>query len=331
MSTKAAVLEMLERNRDEFISGEQLGHMLNISRVAINKAIKELRQEGYGISASTNKGYQLCEGNDIISAEGIRAELSDIECTPDIRVYKTVDSTNLVAKQWAHDGAQEVSVVIANEQTAGRGRMGRSFYSPANSGIYMSIILRPNLPAQTGVLITSLIAVTVCEAIERVHGISPQIKWVNDIYINGKKVCGISTEAVTDFVSGNIEHLVLGIGINISTSMFPHELADIACSLQSAEPGVKPGKITRNALIAEILRRLSGYAERLRSREFLSEYKRRSVVLGKEIRFMLQNNEITGRAIDIDDNGGLVVQLTGEADKVITLSTGEISIRGDFH
>lgn len=325
MSTKNTILEMLERNRDINISGEQLASSLNISRTAVHKAIKELREDGYIINAITNKGYKLSQQNDIISSEGIRVFLNKRIYIPNIFVYKSVPSTNQIAKQLALDGAKNGTIVIANEQTAGRGRMGRSFFSPPDSGIYMSIILRPNLSAQKGILITTFASVVVCYAIEKIFNVTPKIKWVNDIILNGKKICGILTEAVTDFESGNIEYAILGIGVNFSTKLFPDNIKNVAGSLKNNEQD----EIRRNKFIAEILEQIFLNFDIVDDGSFISEYKKRSIVLGKEIEVINGSSIIKARAIDIDKIGGLIVEFPD--GKQQTLTSGEISIKGAFY
>ncbi len=325
MSTKNMVLQKLENNREAYISGEQLASALNISRSAVWKAIKELRQEGYIISAVTNKGYILSAQNDIVSSEGIKVFLDDKTIAPNIFVYKTLSSTNQIAKQLAGEGEKSGTVVIANQQTAGRGRMGRGFFSPPDSGIYMSIILRPKLSAQKGILLTTAASLAVCYAIENTFGVCPKIKWVNDIIYNGKKICGILTEAVTDFESGNIEHVVIGIGINVFTEDFPEEIKHIAGSLQSHE-----GRgVIRNRLIAGVISSINHIIPNVELGAFIEEYKKRSIVLGKNIEIIQHNNVAYGKAVDINDVGGLVVQLDDGSRQ--TIISGEVSIRGEFY
>ncbi len=333
MSTKGNVLKALEENKGTTVSGEELATLLNRSRAAIWKAIQELRKEGYHIDAITNKGYCLSQDSDMLSVEGILPYLSDSTAADRIHVFKQLESTNLTAKRMALDGASAETVVIAEEQTKGKGRMGRSFYSPSGSGIYMSFILAPRFDTAKSVLITTAASVAVCKAIEKVTGISCQIKWVNDVYMNDKKICGILTEAVTDFESGRIHYIVLGIGINYSTSRtaFPKELSGIAGSLYE---GATEDHISRNRLIAEIINQVFAVNERLESREFISEYKARSFVLGKEIRIIPTigpdaernfDEGIPATVMDIDGDGGLVVKY--QDGTVSTLNSGEISIR----
>lgn len=333
MSTKGNVLKALEENKGTTVSGEELATLLNRSRAAIWKAIQELRKEGYHIDAITNKGYCLSQDSDMLSVEGILPYLSDSTAADRIHVFKQLESTNLTAKRMALDGAPAETVVIAEEQTKGKGRMGRSFYSPSGSGIYMSFILAPHFDTAKSVLITTAASVAVCKAIEKITGISCQIKWVNDVYMNEKKICGILTEAVTDFESGRIHYIVLGIGINYSTSKtaFPKELSGIAGSLYE---GATEDHISRNRLIAETINQVFAVNERLESREFISEYKARSFVLGKEIRIIPTigpdaernfDEGIPATVMDIDGDGGLVVKY--QDGTVSTLNSGEISIR----
>lgn len=333
MSTRANVLKALEENKGNTVSGEELAAGLNISRAAVWKAIQELRKEGYRIDAITNKGYNLAQDSDVLSAEGILPYVKSASMADRIHVFKSLESTNLTAKKMALEGASSGTVVIAEEQTKGRGRMGRSFYSPPVAGIYISFILKPRFEAAKSVLITTAASVAVCQAIEKITGISCRIKWVNDVYRQDKKVCGILTEALSDFESGQIEHIVLGIGINYSTasSGFPADLAGIAGSLFDGVPG---DGATRNRLIAEVINQVLEIYENMETREFLREYKDRSFVLGKEILIISPAGSdkernlkegIPATAVDIDGDGGLVVR--HKDGTVQTLNSGEISIR----
>lgn len=335
MSTRGNVLKALEENKGSTVSGEELANRLNISRAAVWKAIQELRREGYRIDAITNKGYCLAQDSDVLSVEGILPHIKRAAMGDRIHVFRSLESTNLTAKKMALDGAPTGTVVIAEEQTKGRGRMGRSFYSPPSGGIYISFILQPRFDVSKSVLITTAASVAVCKAIENVTGISCRIKWVNDVYLEEKKICGILTEAVTDFESGRIEYVVLGIGINFNTaqSAFPSELSGIAGSL--LDHGQQSGSgITRNRLIAELINQVVEVNETLESKAFLSEYKRRSFVLGKEIIIIQTTGSeqernlaegIPATAVDIDRDGGLVVRLRDGSFR--TLNSGEISIR----
>lgn len=320
MPLKQSVLQILESNRSNFISGEQIASDLAVSRAAVWKAIKALESEGYIIHCVTNKGYQLSEDNDLISKEGIAPFLKENYRNNNIIVYKTIGSTNDEAKLKALEAYPHGSVIIAETQTKGKGRMGRSFHSPAGTGIYMSFILRPKTDASNAVLLTTAAAVAVCRAIKSACDIKTKIKWLNDIYYNDKKICGILSEAVTNCETGMVESVVVGIGINFKTE-FSDDLKETAGSLYSC---VKQ-PITRNHLIAEVINRMLDICENFMSHEFLSEYKEDSFVIGQDIVFLRNNLWHEAKAIDIANNGGLVVQY--ENGQMETLFSGEITIR----
>ncbi len=272
--------------------------------------------------------YQQIE-QDNISRVGIYERLkekadSDISCVAirslDIEVYDRVTSTNTLLKERALSGAAEGCVVVACEQDGGRGRRGRSFYSPGGSGIYMSLLLRPNdLPAQQALSITTMAAVAVCESIEALTEHKASIKWVNDIFVDGKKVCGILTEAGFS-ASGNVDYAVLGIGLNVYTPIggFPKELSTIAGSISNS---VIPG--LRNRLVSEILWRfIDCYSGRY---SYIERYKQRSLAIGRRIKVISAVECRDAVALDIDDQCRLIVRYDdGEQD---VLSSGEISIK----
>ena len=322
MSTKTRVLALLEAQRGESISGERLAGMLDVSRNAVWKAVKELQKEGYDIVAVTNKGYCLSDENDIVSIAGIKPFLSE-KSQPyanKIQIYKSLESTNKTAKEMAVAGAAHGTVIISDCQTMGRGRYSRNFFSPAG-GLYMSLVLRPEgLRFENPTAVTAFAAVAVCEAIESISHKVPEIKWVNDIFLDGKKVCGILTEAVTDFESGGLDWIVLGIGINVSipTEDFPTELQPLATSLYPE--GKRPG--VRNQLAAEILNRILGYKTPPQEAEIFDKYKKRLMVLGKKITVIQNQEEFCATAVDIDAAGHLVVKK--ESGETIVLVSGEI-------
>lgn len=192
MSLKQQLLTALEQHRDTFLSGQKLADALGVSRNAVWKAICALREEGYQIKAVTNAGYQLATNCDILSADGIRTHLAPTYQDIQIKVYANVDSTNDEAKRLLANGLKDKALIVANSQTHGKGRQGRSFYSPPGSGVYMSLILQPKADLSQAIATTTMAAVAVTEAIEETTTISPQIKWVNDVYVDGKKICGHS-------------------------------------------------------------------------------------------------------------------------------------------
>lgn len=237
--------------------------------------------------------------------------------------FEELDSTNRYLKERAAEGVPEGTVILANRQSAGRGRLGRKFFSPEEKGIYMSILLRPDIPLERAVLITSMAAVTVARAIERVSGIEAKIKWVNDIFLNGKKVCGILTEAGINAEQGTLDYAVLGIGVNVGAMEFPEELRDIATSV-SNECGFA---VSKETLIDEILRELERWYSNLSDGGFLEESKKRSILLGKEILVIDETapgGSYPAKAVEINELGNLIIERNGER---VVLNSGEVSIR----
>lgn len=238
-------------------------------------------------------------------------------------ILSEIDSTNRYLKALAASGAPEGAVVIANKQSAGRGRLGRSFFSPEEKGIYMSILLRPEIALERAVLITSMAAVAVARAVENVSNLPAQIKWVNDIFLNRKKVCGILTEAGINAETGSLEYAVLGIGVNVGTMEFPDELKEIATSV-SNECGFL---VEKDVLADEILKELELWYPTLWDGGFLKESKERSLLLGKEIRVLdalAGDGFYEARAVDLDELGHLIIERDGRRE---VLNSGEVSIR----
>lgn len=323
MGLKQNVLSYLENNRGENISGAMLALELGVTRSAVWKAIKVLQDEGYAIEGVTNKGYCLTDDNDILSAESIEPYLDKKHDCIKLTVLKTVDSTNNYAKVLAQNGAPQGTVVIAEEQTAGKGRLGRKFYSPASTGIYMSIIVRPQMSVEKSLMITTGTAVVVSEAIEKISYLPTQIKWVNDIYAGDRKLCGILTEASIDCESGGLEYAIVGIGINVSTvkDSFPEELGNIATSIF---PHRSPRPI-RSSLIGEILNEFFSSLDSFSDGAHMKQYRERSMLIGRDINVIKGSEIIPAKAIDIDDDASLVVRYT--TGEIANLSSGEVSVR----
>ncbi|MCL2680242.1 MAG: biotin--[acetyl-CoA-carboxylase] ligase [Coriobacteriia bacterium] len=321
-STKQQVLAMLEEQRGCSISGELLATQLQLSRNAIWKAIKDLQKDGHRITAAPNRGYCLCDDSDVLSVQGILPHLTPVVPPAAIFVHDQLESTNKTAKEMAIAGAAHGTLVIAQQQTAGKGRYGRDFHSPAQGGIYFSLILDPRqLPFDTPTLVTAFTAVCVCTAIEALTTKTPQIKWVNDLFLDGKKMCGILTEAVMDFESGTTAWIVVGIGINFSDdgSTSARDLPATAGFVFDAE---KP-LTTRNRLIAEIVNRL--LSADISEKEVLAQYKQRMFLLGQRVRVTRSDEQFEALVLDIDDSGQLVIRT--DDGQQLTLSAGEISIR----
>lgn len=323
MKTKDKVLAFLEKNKGTYISGTKIAEAIDVSRNSVWKAIKQLELDGFEIDAITNKGYCLSENSDQLSAIGIIENISNPELNNQIIFYDVIDSTNKKAKELAAEGAVHGTLVVANEQTDGRGRYGRSFESPKNTGIYMSLIIRPQeLTYNDPTIVTAYAAVVVSNVIEELTGKKIGIKWVNDLFYNEKKVCGILTEAVTDFESGQIEWIVLGIGLNISTSdiVFSEEVKQKAGSI------FKENEISvnRNKLVATLLEELLTVHKKLSVTDLMTEYKVKSIVLNKNVMIQQGQESYRVKVIDIDDQGQLIIET--ESGKKKSFSSGEIRI-----
>ena len=252
MDTSKKVLFILESNKNTYTSGEEMAKQCGISRNAVWKAIKDLREKGYDIDAISNKGYKLTGNTDIISAEGIKAGLSEDYRNADIYVYDSLDSTSDKAKELSVRGAAHGTVVAAATQTGGRGRKDHSFYSP-KGGLYMSIVLKPEMLLSTDSrAVTAFVGNAVISAINELTGIEPYIDGINDLYVNGKKICGILLESGSEFDSNTLQWIVAGIGINFDSdiSSFPEDVKNRASSLFDAGKAT----ITKNALIAKIIK-----------------------------------------------------------------------------
>jgi len=321
LSVKNDVLHMLEQNKGANISGQELAEKLGVSRTAVWKAINALKEDGFFIEGVSNKGYSLAVSSDLLSAEGIRLYLRDEYRETPVKVYKSINSTNTEAKIMIMNNAEHGTVIIAEEQLSGKGRMGRNFYSPSESGIYMSIILKPRLNMGDSVLITTAAAVAVSLAIEKITGIVTQIKWVNDLYLNDRKICGILTEAVTDMESGTISSIVVGIGLNVKTEAFPDDIGGTAGSIFK----MNENKFIRNQLSAEIINNILSILNNISNRNFIETYKERSMILGERVRYCKDNQWFEGYAQDIDQNGALIV-FHDDGHKEI-LNSGEITVR----
>lgn len=323
MSTKDIVLELFEKHRGFYISGQQIASELNITRTAVWKAVKILQKEGYKIEAVTNRGYCLDKDADVLSVRGIRSHLNE-DCSglrPE--VFVSVGSTNTLCHEKAKSGEAEGYVAVAGAQTAGRGRRGRSFYSPAGTGIYMSLLLRPHGFTGDQVLgLTTMAAVAVSESVEALSDKKAEIKWVNDIFVDGKKVCGILSEAMYEVPSGALQCVIVGIGINAYApeAGFPPEISATAgCVFDKPEVDLK------NSLVAEVLNRFMKYYDDPKSDAVYDEYRTRSMVIDKDIKVLKKDATLKAHVLDIDRDCGLVVRYPDGTEEV--LNSGEISIR----
>lgn len=350
MTTKEKVLEILSQNKEKSISGEKLAKTCNVSRAAIWKAINSLREQNCQIEGTTNGGYILHGNADIFSKEIFQKELeksypqflkSHIEC------FKEIDSTNSYAKKVLIECGNlqnsegifseswkkyHNSIFVAEKQTAGRGRLGRTFVSPAKTGIYLSVIYAPKRGILEPAKITAFSAVAVCRVIEKLYDVKPKIKWINDIYIDGKKICGILTEGFTNFETGIIESAIIGIGINIFDNPEIFDANKIAGSIignkNSSKKNFQNKKSipTRCCLAAnvagEILKILEENQENL-----IEIYKNLSCTIGQTVKVHPiigdDKSSYIAKAIDIDKNAALIVQLKDGTTKA--LNSGEVT------
>lgn len=311
---KEKILQELINNKDKLITGTYIAEHLNITRSYVSKVINEFISSGHVIDIQDRSGYIYRNSNKHINItkKDINHEINNIY------ILDKVDSTNKYLKELANNGENEITVVIAKEQTAGRGRLGRSFVSNSGKGIYMSILLRPTFGIELSKRITSLTATAVSEAIDEVTELNTKIKWVNDIYVNDKKLAGILTEGHTNFESGKVEYIVVGIGINLYKQEFPDNLDNIITTVEDETNKV----FSINKIIESILNKLIYYYENIKDNIHINEYRKRSYVINKNVELNIHGNIKYGKVLDIDDEGELIVLIN---DKKETIYSGEIT------
>ena len=323
MTTKEKLLALLEDSKGTFFSGEEIARTLQVSRAAVWKAVNALREDGYTIDAATNKGYRLSPDSDILSPQGIRRFLKPEYRDLDLTVLPTAPSTNALVREKANQGRPEGCVIVACEQTDGRGRYGRQFFSPVDSGVYLSLLLRPTAYSpQQATCLTAAAAAAMCQAIEAVTGQQPGIKWVNDIFLHGKKVCGILTEAAVGLETGTLNYMVLGAGVNLypPAEGFPEEIQSIAGSvLERSCPEAK------NRLVGEFLNRFWDFYTHPECRTYLEDYRSRSLAIGQNVTVLSAGRAVSAYAYGIDDDFRLLVRY--ENGDTEALSYGEIRIQ----
>lgn len=327
LSTKDYVIAELIRSTN-YISGESLSSTLGISRAAVNSAVKSLKAEGYDIESSTRKGYLLKSKPDKLTAGEILSYLSE-ERMKDIIVYDEVDSTNRILKELGSDGAPEGTIVISDCQVKGRGRLGRSFISPHGTGIYFSYLVRPTERIDEISTITAWTSVAISNAIFNVTGIRPDIKWVNDLVMNKKKICGILTELSLETETGRIDNIVIGIGVNVNHKPedFPEEIRDIASSI-SYELNKD---ISRAKLAAEMCKEMDKLVSNWATAKdtYLELYRDNCITIGKDVSCVsihTANESRNGKALGINEDFSIKIQF--EDGSVQDMSSGEVSVRG---
>lgn len=323
---KTSVLEALSSS-DSYVSGEQLSELLGVSRTMIWKIINQLKADGYEIESSSRKGYRLVGGRDKLTQEALNIKFKAHSWISRVEFHEVLDSTNLRAKHIALDSEESDVLIVADRQDAGRGRLGRSWVSESGTGLWSSLLLRPDIEPEAAFQFTLIAAVSVATAIEKVTGLDAKIKWPNDIIVNRHKVCGILTEMSAEWQ--HVNYLVLGIGINVNQASFPDEIAQFASSL-AMELGES---VNRLALLEAMIETLDYYRVALihqdRSAELLKVYKEKSATLGQRVKVIGKEEKI-GLALDMNDAGALYVEFEDGTKSYV--NHGEVSVRGiDFY
>lgn len=326
---KYKILEMLKQNTQGFVSGEEISERLNVSRTAVWKCINQLRESGYVIESQTKNGYRLVFSPDSVAAGEILPLLNTAVIGRKILYFDSIDSTNLYAKKAAETDFHDGTVVVADEQTAGKGRLGRHWVSSKGKGVWMTIMLKPDIDPSDAAKTTLLAACAVCRAVEKCCGLAATIKWPNDVVYGGRKLCGILTEMSAE--GEQIRFLIIGIGINanFNTDDFPEDLADVATSIKR-ELGMD---IPRKMLAAEVINEFEAayrvfISQNGNIRPFIEEYKKRSAVIGKDVRVIYKKEEVIGKAVDITEEGQLVILMQDGSRREIL--SGEVSVRGIY-
>ncbi|MCB6828592.1 MULTISPECIES: biotin--[acetyl-CoA-carboxylase] ligase [Megamonas] len=320
---RSQILNLLKQNGNKFLSGEYLADTLKVSRTAIWKHIKALRDNGYNIESVPRSGYRLIDSPDLLSSEEIKSSLTTKILGSEILYFETVDSTNTQAKKVALQGVKDGTIIISEEQGGGRGRLSRSFFSPKYKGIWFSVILKPKFLPQEAPKCTLMAATAITKAIEDVTGVKVGIKWPNDVLYKGKKLVGILTEMNAEMDCINYIIIGMGINVNIDKEEMPEEIQNIATSLSQ----ITGKKISRLKLLNKILYYLEHLYIICQEEGFapiLDEWRKYSITLNQHIRVIGTNEVLEGIAVDIDDDGALLVNIDGQIKRVLA---GDVSIR----
>ncbi len=322
---KSEILHIL-RNRDGYVSGQELCEKFGVSRTAVWKAVNQLKEEGYEIEALPNKGYHIVACPDVVSAEEIKSLLTTRWAGQEVAYFSTLDSTNNKAKRMAEEGAPHGTLIVTDEQTGGRGRRGKSWSMAPKSSIAMTLIIRPELSPEKASMITLLMGMAVASACRELLGLPAKIKWPNDAVIGGKKICGILTEISAEM--NVIHYLVIGTGINVNMEKFPEEIRDIATSL-SIETG---HTVNRAEIICGCMKYFEQYLETFLADGDLSglreTYNGMLVNMDAQVRVLEPQNAYSGISRGINEKGELLVEKAdGSIEKVYA---GEVSVRGVY-
>lgn len=321
---KEKILDLLRSSKD-FLSGQEISERFGVSRTAVWKVIRQMENDGYVIEAVRNKGYRLLSEPDLLSESRIRQYLHTSWAGSSLLVLDVVDSTNNVAKRRAEEGAQHGLLVIGEQQTAGKGRRGRYWESQRGEGVFMTLLLKPDIEPGNASMLTLVMALAVRSALETVGNVQAQIKWPNDIICDGKKVCGILTEmsAQVDYIN----HIVIGVGINVHNEKFPDEMSHLATSIYQ-QTGQS---ISRAELIAEVMNRFEHYYEIYMETQDLQglaeEYNHYLINRSRQVQVLDLKGSYTGTAIGVNTAGELKVQTE---NGISCVASGEVSVRGVY-
>ena len=322
---KEEILRLL-RSADGYISGQELCNRFGVSRTAVWKAINQLKEAGYEIEAQQNKGYKLMAAPDLMTEAEIKSLMHTDWVAKEVLYFDTIDSTNTKAQELAEKGYPSGTLVVADKQESGKGRRGRSWVSPSGTGLFMTLMIKPDINPNNASMLTLVAALAVAKAITSVTGEEAMIKWPNDIVVNSKKVCGILTEMNAQF--DYINHIVVGIGINVHNESFPEEISQMASSLM-IEAGGK--RFHRAQVIAETMSYFEQYYDTFLKTQDLSalvrEYDELLVNRNKSVRVLDPKEPFDGKAMGITPKGELIVD-TWESRKLV--SSGEVSVRGIY-
>ena len=321
---KEKILNLL-REKNDFLSGQEISDKFGVSRTAVWKAIRQLEEDGYVFEAVRNKGYRLKAEPDLLDEGQIEQYLHTAWAGRQIQILPSVDSTNNEAKRQAEANAGHGALIISECQTEGRGRRGRAWESKKGDGIFMTLILKPDIEPGNASMLTLVMAMAVRSAIYNTAGLKTQIKWPNDIVCGGKKMVGILTEMSAQIDC--INHIVIGVGINVHNAAFPEEVAPVATSV-FLETG---SRIPRGKLTAEVLNQFEKYYDvYIRTQDLqnlVDEYNRYLVNCGRQVKVLGAKQELCGTALGINSVGELLVQTeTG----ILPVMAGEVSVRGVF-
>lgn len=324
MDIKTRVLMEL-KGADSYVSGQDLCERWGVSRTAVWKVINQLKSEGYEIDSVTNKGYKLTKLPDILSKSEIESVIPAGGIVNKVIYFEETDSTNTRAKLFGEEGMADGALVVADCQNMGKGRRGKSFTSPRGQSVYMTFLLRPDIPPIRASMITILSAMAVRSGLREICGIDTLIKWPNDVVADGKKICGILTEMSAELTK--INYVVVGIGINVNNKKMPKDIENVAVSARMLT-GREQG---RSLIIGSVCKWFGAYYYKFLSTLDLSlikeEYNKYLINYNKEVEIVKEKESYRAKSLGIDDEGRLLVEREGKTEAVLS---GEVSVRGVY-